>query len=136
MRLNSNQFGQCLLVTWFVLLQILIPFLHAHTNGQSAHASHGIHLHQTDLVIVDSENASALLKAPYPYDADAMVIGVGNGIKEQANQILWIALFFSFLLLPIFTLPLRLRLRWQKYVLAFISIRQRTCLNPRAPPYA
>ena len=131
---QNPKIWQGLLVVWFVLLQILLPFLHAHANGQSAHASHGIHLHQNDGAAFSGFAQQKTLKSASIQDADAMVIGVGSGIKEQSDSDWSIALVFCVLVFSLFV-PM-VRILRQAATLTFIPLQQRTQLNPRAPPSA
>lgn len=116
-----------ILVLWFVLLQAISPFVHAHVGGSSAHGSQAMHIHDPGLGHPDI----------FPTFQDAAfhgyVVDLGQAVTQDSGFKLLIALMLLVLWMPLIVK--------QRHPLPYSRLFklpprfERTRLSPRAPPH-
>ena len=133
----SSKMNLCvwLLAIWLVMLQVLSPFVHAHIDtGNHASQIHGLHLHSTNVNVLDQASNHGehnLVENDNALEMHIVVVEKGLNQKLELPDIA-MALIAIFVFYGLQTGAVRLRpLQQCKRRSTYL----RGCLNPRAPPY-
>jgi hypothetical protein len=127
----NKKLSICLLIIWFVILQAISPFVHAHIGKDNpASQGSGLHIHEIN-VFAFEKSQHHLNNNDYAFDTHIVVIDKGVVQKLQLLSFLFASIvIFNFALGQRTTQKLNPQQQIQPK-----PIVQRTKLNPRAPPY-
>lgn len=112
---------------WFALLQAISPFIHAHIEADSPAQSHGLHMHEQSLVLVqDNGHAHKYVSAP------VHTIGVNKALVKSMDS-LPLPQFALLFIISLLALTVR-RTRAGLITHHLIPLYLRSHSRPRAPP--
>jgi hypothetical protein len=123
------------LAFWLVVLQVMSPFVHAHTDADMvANQVDGLHVHMVNFVTADNNVNHGQHTIVSNDDAfDTHIVEMGKGLIQKLEPLLAIAAIFSFLIFPILLLT-SVRLKPQQQIQPKPTYL-RGYHSPRSPPY-